>query len=434
MENGSSVVNSCRYSGDENLHKELLEDKIIREAAEDLLGQFRTTSDHRVYELLGHSLEINKNSAPKIFSMFEKCQDILDLGEPPLNAFINSSQELNASCGFDGKEITIELNSGIIKAFTESELMFIIGHEFGHALFNHHSLPAYGIYQNVSLAPSKVLKLMSWSRQAEISADRVGLLCCGDIEAASRALIKLQCGGLDENYISFDQNDFQKQVIEREGVDKTDEIYFTHPLSPLRVSAILDFWKSEAMSLINKIPKKDLITNDEVDKNISKVLEKMNPEVKTKQEVKNKENFVLYAAYYVLVQDNISDETMQLKMVVPEDKDNAIKQGAIDISDSAYLSELNSLRDICGSEEVDLFIKEIACKLNMVEFTEKIKELSMQFKKSKKGIKCGALEKTITVARADGELSSNEKNALYFVTTLIGIKKDFVDQILKFLD
>ena len=125
---------------------------------------------------------------------------------------------------------------------------------------------------------------------------------------------------------------------------------------------------------------------------------------------------------------------MQLKMVVPEDKDNAIKQGAIDISDSAYISELNSLRDICGSEEVDLFIKEIACKLNMVEFTEKIKELSMEFKKSKKGIKCGALEKTITVARADGELSSNEKNALYFVTTLIGIKKDFVDQILKFLD
>ena len=254
------------------------------------------------------------------------------------------------------------------------------------------------------------------------------------LKQASRALIKLQCGGLDENHISFDQNDFQKQVIEREGVDKTDEIYFTHPLSPLRVSAILDFWKSEAMSLINKIPKKDLITNDEVDKNISKVLEKMNPEVKTKQEVKNKENFVLYAAYYVLVQDNISDETMQLKMVVPEDKDNAIKQGAIDISDSAYLSELNSLRDICGSEEVDLFIKEIACKLNMVEFTEKIKELSMEFKKSKKGIKCGALEKTITVARADGELSSNEKNALYFVTTLIGIKKDFVDQILKFLD
>ena len=88
MENRSSVVNSCRYSGDENLHKELLEDKIIREAAEDLLGQFRTTSDHRVYELLGHSLEINKNSAPKIFSMFEKCQDILDLGEAPLNALL----------------------------------------------------------------------------------------------------------------------------------------------------------------------------------------------------------------------------------------------------------------------------------------------------------------------------------------------------------
>ena len=85
------TVDSCHYSGDKNLHKELLKDKKIKESAENLVSQFRSTSNHRVYELLGHSLQINKQSSPHIFSMFEDCQKILNLEKYPLNAFINSS-------------------------------------------------------------------------------------------------------------------------------------------------------------------------------------------------------------------------------------------------------------------------------------------------------------------------------------------------------
>lgn len=412
------TVDSCHYSGDKNLHKELLKDKKIKESAENLVSQFRSTSNHRVYELLGHSLQINKQSSPHIFSMFEDCQKILNLEKYPLNAFINSSQELNASCVFDEKEITIELNSGIIKALSDGELKFVIGHEFGHALFNHHSLPAYGIYRNVSLPPSKALKLMSWSRQAEISADRAGLLCCENIEYAARALIKMSCGGLEEPYVSFDHKDFENQVINRRGVDKSDEMYFTHPLSPLRVRAILDFWKSKAMSAINGFNKKDLLTNAKVDENIAKVLSKMDPVVKTKKEGKTKNNFTLFAAYYVLIQDNISNTSSPL---------------AIDHPDKAYKKEIESLRDVCGKDPVDDFI-EYCKKINLDELTKEIQNASIEFKKSKKGIKCSAIEKIVTVARADGELSSKEKNALYHVTSLIGIKNEFVDQILKFLD
>jgi len=414
------TVNSCHYSGDKNLHKELLKDKKIKESAEDLLNQFKTTSNHRVYELLGHSLQINKQSSPHLFEMFEDCQKILNLEKYSLNAFINSSQELNASCIFDGKEITIELNAGIVKAFSDGELKFIIGHEFGHALFNHHSLPAYGIYRNVSLAPSKALKLMSWSRQAEISADRAGLICCKDIEFASRALIKLSCGGLGEPYVSFDHKDFKQQVINRKGVDKSDEMYFTHPLSPLRVSAILDFWKSDAMSDLNNLNKNDLLPNSKVDENIANVLGKMDPPVKTKKEGKTKNDFTLLAAYYVLIQDNI-----------PDDSEVTLD---IDHPDTGYAKEIESLCDICGKDAVDDFIENIAKKTNLKKFTKQIKSASVTFKKSKKALKCSSLEKIITVARADGELSLKEKKALYFVTSLIGIKNEFVDQILKFLD
>ena len=72
--------------------------------------------------------------------------------------------------------------------------------------------------------------------------------------------------------------------------------------------------------------------------------------------------------------------------------------------------------------------------MSLDQFTNEINKAAGQFKKSKKGIKCAAIEKIITVARADGELSTKEMTALYKVTSMIGINKDFVDQILKFLD
>jgi len=84
------------------------------------------------------------------------------------------------------------------------EICFIVGHEFGHALYDHHNLPAYGISQGARLPPSKLMRLMSWSRQSEISADRAGMLCCGSIDASVQALIKLSTGGLGAPIISFE--------------------------------------------------------------------------------------------------------------------------------------------------------------------------------------------------------------------------------------
>ena len=181
----------------------------------------------------------------------------------------------------------------------------------------------------------------------------------------------------------------------------------------------MDFWHSEALASINGFPKKDLINNKTVDKNILEILSKMNPEPKTKKELKNKDNFVLFAAYYVLIQDNISSSDQTI---------------SVNNSDKAYRAELESLSDICGSLEVEDFITNIADKMSLDQFTDEINKAAGQFKKSKKGIKCAAIEKIITVARADGELSTKEMTALYKVTSLIGINKDFVDQILKFLD
>ena len=91
---------------------------------------------------------------------------------------------------------------------------------------------------------------LSWSRQAEISADRAGLLCCDDIKAAKNSFIKLSCI-LKEEYASLNIDDFVSQLDELkefEDCDDSDDCYSSHPLSPLRVSALNNFWISEGFS------------------------------------------------------------------------------------------------------------------------------------------------------------------------------------------
>ena len=47
------------------------------------------------------------------------------------------------------------------------------------------------------------MKLYAWNRNAEISADRAGLLCCQDFEAVGRTFFKLSSG------VTTDSLDFQ---------------------------------------------------------------------------------------------------------------------------------------------------------------------------------------------------------------------------------
>src|SRR5262249_2734608 len=105
------------------------------------------------------------------------------------------------------------LHSSLVEVCTEAELKFIIGHECGH-IHNLHS-----VYNNLGVTLSNTalaaiadkipggraalsliagglgLFLNSWSRCAEASCDRAGLICCGDLDTGRYALAKLASGG-----------------------------------------------------------------------------------------------------------------------------------------------------------------------------------------------------------------------------------------------
>ena len=87
-------------------------------------------------------------------------------------------------------------------------------------------------------------RCFTWSRYAEISADRAGAHCAQDFEAVSRALFKL-ASGLSGKFIQFSLEDFLKQVDDMHVLDAEpgdgspkEDWFSTHPFSPLRVKAL----------------------------------------------------------------------------------------------------------------------------------------------------------------------------------------------------
>lgn len=402
-----SVLN-FRFQGDKNLQESLLSDKRLKKSIDGMLENQANFSKNHIRNLLGNSLRISKHSAPEIHKLFLQCQKKLHLDEKILHAFIYNSSEINANCVFDGDEITIGLTSQLVKVMSEKELTFIIGHEFGHALFDHFKLPAFGLCQG-NLVASKALKLMSWSRQAEISADRAGLICCDDLQAATNSFIKLSCG-LGEPYVSFNIEDFVLQIDEQKEFEEnqdTDECYSTHPLSPLRVSALNNFWMSDSFTNLSKKKTKSKLSDEEMEKKIFEILDYMEPNLEINNK-KNKSiyNFLILSSYYVAIAD-----------------DNLAKE------------ELESLKDICGKKIVEEFLSTLSKQENVKNYIKKqLDESIKDFKTKKKSIKCSTIQKVITIARADGDLAQEEKEALYYLAEQIKLKANFIDQILKFLD
>jgi hypothetical protein len=103
-------------------------------------------------------------------------------------------------------------SSGLLEAFEGKELKFVIGHELGHHVYQHHDVPV-GVILNGREPPEPrlALRLFSWSRDAEISADPARAFCADDIVSVSRALFKL-ASGLNGRTVEFELGDFLEQV------------------------------------------------------------------------------------------------------------------------------------------------------------------------------------------------------------------------------
>jgi len=147
----------------------------------------------------GSSVAVSPRSFPEVDGLAQSAAARLGIGKPDL--FIKHSHELNAyAMGFLGSSCVV-LHSGTVLALTDvpKELQFVIGHELTHIKCSHvlwQTVAATNLILGRIPVLSYVLPLFFrwWSRQAEYTADRGGLIACKDLAASQRALARLAIG------------------------------------------------------------------------------------------------------------------------------------------------------------------------------------------------------------------------------------------------
>lgn len=195
--------------------------------------------------LLATSVRLSRNMAPWLHEMADDCMQKLDV-TIPLELYVYASPTYNAACvkPEDGR-LFIMFSSSLLESFEGAELKFVVGHEIAHYLYGHHDIPiGYLLNGRAKPSPKLALQLTTWSRYAEISADRAGAHCAQDPIGVARALFKL-ASGLSSKLVQFNIEEFMEQVDEMQVEDAEpgqgapqEDWFMTHPFSPLRVRAL----------------------------------------------------------------------------------------------------------------------------------------------------------------------------------------------------
>lgn len=191
---------------------------------------------------------------PEIASVLNHCAKTLKMGIP-YTVVSSSVSGMNAMTAGTDEFSFIAVGSLLQAVMNEEEMKFVLGHECGHIALGHvvyHTvvstlrniselIPVIGptVYEVTSYP------LKAWSRRSEISADRAGLLCCGDIGVACRTLLKLEAGFM--NTSGFDVADYIQSCntsLNKFALGKYQELFMEHPILAKRMEALLLFVNS----------------------------------------------------------------------------------------------------------------------------------------------------------------------------------------------
>jgi Zn-dependent protease with chaperone function len=202
------------------------------------------------HQLLGHAVKVSERQFPRIYRIVRTASETLGIHVPQV--FLVNSPVFNAGTLGTNEDSFIVVHSSLVDQYSDEELLTVIGHECGHI---HNSHVAYltalhylttmaGMFLPWILQPAMVA-LRGWSRRAEITCDRAGMLVARDQSAAERAITKLAVGS-KKLYEEFNLDAFLEQHGEsNQGIGKYMEVFATHPWLPKRVLAMRVFGESQ---------------------------------------------------------------------------------------------------------------------------------------------------------------------------------------------
>lgn len=182
----------------------------------------------------GNELRVCPEVTPDLAKSLAKACARLSIPGSVLHAFVYPSSEMQAECHAGTTAgCVVRFSSALIDNLDDEEFEFVAGHEIGHFLLDH-SLARLD-------AQREALEFYMQSRYQEISVDRVGLVACGSLEVAIRALMKT-VSGLNERHLRFDVGTFISQLG---SASASTSSVATHPSILVRCRALLWFSLSQ---------------------------------------------------------------------------------------------------------------------------------------------------------------------------------------------
>lgn len=234
-----------RYPADARQLKALTGDAAIRERLDSpAYTQLRRANRT---QLLAGAVMVDPDVLPHLAVAVSQLRErFADM--KPVECFVFNSPEINAFISEGRTHAVVGLSSATVNHLDANELTFVLGHEFGHAAFGHLDIPAGHLAADEAVSPTATMRVRSWQRSAEISADRAGLMLCGSLEASARALFKV-ASGIVSAAVAVVPDRFAGQwqrlidAVIQEG--DRDFHHLSHPFPPLRMRAMQLFWNAQ---------------------------------------------------------------------------------------------------------------------------------------------------------------------------------------------
>jgi hypothetical protein len=189
-------------------------------------------------ELLGKSLRIDDATTPELASLLRLCCDRLHRPVTP-EVFVTGEDADNAgsySVAPDDLHF-LEFGGQLFEVLTDSEVMHVMGHEMGHQ-----ALHAW--HQRRSKSELGRIESLLASQAREISADRVGLMACGDVESAATALVWIGTK-LPRRFVRLRLETLTAQMAEIPANANGWQLFMTHPFLHFRLWALMKFAETD---------------------------------------------------------------------------------------------------------------------------------------------------------------------------------------------
>ncbi len=203
------------------------------------------------------AVKVGPDQYPDIHAALVRVCEVLDTDVPPL--YISQTPLANAGAvGMDNPFIV--LNSSLIELARPEEVEAVLGHEVGH-IMSEHALYRTLLFLLLQLAGPAMpivsqavvpitLALLEWSRKAEISCDRAGLLAVQNLDTAM-GMHAVLAGGIRDRRDELNVDAFVAQSDEYRDRDGLAAYYGflatlgrSHPFPVIRVAELRN-WVDE---------------------------------------------------------------------------------------------------------------------------------------------------------------------------------------------